>query len=75
VVPAANSFAARLRNQSAGDDVVLSHAVADGPAVQELLTAVPKRQEAIALKGFEEPLGFVLVLSQRDSADSPAAEK
>jgi hypothetical protein len=30
--------------------------------VQEILTAVPKRQETVALKGFEEPVSFVRLL-------------
>ncbi|MGO9157441.1 adenylate/guanylate cyclase domain-containing protein [Mycobacterium sp.] len=59
--------AARLQGQSAGDDIVLSHAVAADPAVQEILAAVPKRHETVPLKGFEEPVGFVRLLSQRDS--------
>jgi class 3 adenylate cyclase len=56
------NMAARLQGQSAGDDIVLSHAVAADPAVQEILTAVPKRQETVALKGFEEPVSFVRLL-------------
>ena len=61
------NMAARLQGQSAGDDIVLSQAVAADPAVQEILAAVPKRHETVALKGFEEPVGFVRLLSQRDS--------
>ncbi len=53
------NMAARLQGQSAGDDIVLSHAVAADPAVPEILAAVPKRHETVALKGFEEPVGFI----------------
>ena len=59
------NMAARLQGQSAGDDIVLSHAVAADPAVQEILAAVPKRHETVPLKGFDEPVGFVRLLSQR----------
>ena len=62
------NMAARLQGQSAGDDIVLSHAVAADPAVQEILAAVPKRQETVALKGFAEPVGFLRLLSSRDLA-------
>jgi class 3 adenylate cyclase len=57
------NMAARLQGQSAGDDVVLSHAVATDPAVQEILANVPKRLETVALKGFAEPVGFVRLVS------------
>ena len=60
------NMAAHLRGQSAGDDIVLSQAVAADPAVQEILAAVPKRQETLPLKGFGEPVGFVRLLSQCD---------
>ncbi|BBZ37130.1 adenylate/guanylate cyclase domain-containing protein [Mycobacterium conspicuum] len=53
------NMAARLQGQSAGDDIVLSHAVAADPAVQEILGAVPQRQETVPLKGFEEPVSFL----------------
>jgi class 3 adenylate cyclase len=56
------NMAARLQGQSAGDDIVLSHAVAADPAVQEILGAVPKRHETVPLKGFEEPVSFVRLL-------------
>ena len=59
------NMAARLQGQSDGDDIVLSQAVAADPAVQEILAAVPKRQETVALKGFAEPVGFLRLLSQR----------
>jgi class 3 adenylate cyclase len=56
------NMAARLQGQSAGDDIVLSHAVADDPAVQEILAAVPSRQETVPLKGFEEPVSFLRLM-------------
>jgi class 3 adenylate cyclase len=60
------NMAARLQGQSAGDDIVLSHAVAADPAVQEMLAAVPQRQETVALKGFTAPVGFVRLLCPRE---------
>jgi class 3 adenylate cyclase len=62
------NMAARLQGQSAGDDIVLSRCVADDPAVQEIVAAVPKRQETVALKGFAEPVGFVRLVTDRESA-------
>ena len=59
------NMAARLQGQSAGDDVVLSHAVATDPAVQEILAYLPQRQETVALKGFAEPVGFLRLLTCR----------
>jgi class 3 adenylate cyclase len=56
------NMAARLQGQSAGDDIVLSQAVATDPAVQELLAGVTKRQETVALKGFAEPVSFLRLL-------------
>ena len=53
------NMAARLQGQSDGGDVVLSRAVADDPAVQGVIAAVPKREEEVALKGFDRPVGFV----------------
>ncbi|MFI5000829.1 MAG: adenylate/guanylate cyclase domain-containing protein [Reyranellales bacterium] len=57
------NMAARLQGQSAGDDIVLSRAIADDPAVKPLLAAVPVREETVALKGFATPIGFVRVLT------------
>jgi class 3 adenylate cyclase len=62
------NMAARLQGQSTGGDIVLSSSVADDPAVREVLTAVPKRRETVALKGFAEPVGFVRLLSTTDQA-------
>jgi class 3 adenylate cyclase len=53
------NMAARLQGQSEGGDIVLSRAVADDPAVQPLLAAVPKRDESVTLKGFDRPVPFV----------------
>lgn len=57
------NMAARLQGQSAGEDIVLSQAIASDPAVREIIDAVPKRQETVALKGFTEPVGFLRLSS------------
>ena len=67
------NMAARLQGQSAGGDIVLSRAVAADPAVQEILAAVPQRQETVALKGFAEPVGFLRLLSSRPDTDGSTA--
>lgn len=56
------NMAARLQGQSDGGDVVLSRAVADDPAVQSVIADVSKREEEVALKGFDRPVGFVRLL-------------
>lgn len=53
------NMAARLQGQSAGGDIVLSRAVADDPEVQTVIADLPKRDEEVALKGFDRPVGFV----------------
>jgi class 3 adenylate cyclase len=53
------NMAARLQGQSEGGDVVLSRAVADDPAVQTVIADVSRREEEVALKGFDRPVGFV----------------
>ena len=53
------NMAARLQGQSEGGDVVLSRAVADDPAVQTVIADVSRREEEVALKGFDKPVGFV----------------
>lgn len=53
------NMAARLQGQSEGGDIVLSRAVADDPAVQTVIADLPKREEEVALKGFDRPVGFV----------------
>lgn len=57
------NMAARLQGQSEGGDVVLSRAVADDPAVQSVIAEVTKREEEVALKGFDRPVGFVRLLN------------
>lgn len=56
------NMAARLQGQSAGGDIVLSRAVADDPAVQGVIADVPKREEEVALKGFDRPVSFVRLI-------------
>lgn len=56
------NMAARLQGQSAGGDIVLSRAVADDPAVQQIIASLPRRDEQVQLKGFDQPTGFVRVL-------------
>ncbi len=56
------NMAARLQGQSQGDDIVLSRAVADDPAVKPLLEGVEAREESVMLKGFDRPVGFVRLL-------------
>ena len=53
------NMAARLQGQSEGGDVVLSRAGADDPAVQTGIADVSRREEEVALKGFDKPVGFV----------------
>ncbi|EUA06455.1 adenylate and Guanylate cyclase catalytic domain protein [Mycobacterium kansasii 732] len=61
------NMAARLQGQSAGGDIVLSHAVADDPAVREIVADVPQRHETVMLKGFATPVGFVRLLTSQES--------
>ena len=56
------NMAARLQGQSTGGDIVLSRAVAEDPAVQQIISALPQSQEEVALKGFDRPVGFVRTL-------------
>ena len=56
------NMAARLQGQSQGDDIVLSRAVADDPAVKPLLAGHTVREESVSLKGFDSPVGFLRVL-------------
>jgi class 3 adenylate cyclase len=56
------NMAARLQGQSEGDDIVLSRAVADDPAVKPLLEGHASREESVALKGFDAPVSFLRVL-------------
>ncbi|WP_205873193.1 adenylate/guanylate cyclase domain-containing protein [Mycobacterium camsae] len=63
------NMAARLQGQSAGEDIVLSEAIASDPAVQEFLADIPQRHETVALKGFNEPVGFLRLLSLASPRD------
>jgi len=56
------NMAARLQGQSEGDDIVLSRAVADDPAVKPLLAGLGVREESVLLKGFDKPVGFTRIL-------------
>ena len=56
------NMAARLQGQSDGEDIVLSRAVADDPAVKPLLEGLDAREESVALKGFDRPVSFVRLL-------------
>ena len=62
------NMAARLQGQSAGGDIVLSRAVADDPAVQTVIADLPKREEEVALKGFDRPVGFVRLIGARHNS-------
>jgi class 3 adenylate cyclase len=55
------NLAARLRGQSRGGDIVLSHVVAGYPAVRLLLATLPTRKESLRFKGFYELVRFVRV--------------
>ena len=55
------NMAARLQGQSEGGDIVLSHTIADDPAVQKLLATVPVQEETVTLKGFAFPVEFLRV--------------
>jgi class 3 adenylate cyclase len=55
------NLAARLRGQSTGGDVALSHFVAGYPAVRLLLATLPTREESLRFKGFNGLVRFVRV--------------
>jgi class 3 adenylate cyclase len=55
------NLAARLRGQSRGGDVVLSHVVAGYRPVRLLLASLPTRKESRRFKGFDELVRFVRV--------------
>jgi class 3 adenylate cyclase len=73
------NMAARLQGQSTGGDIVLSGAVAEDPAVREVIADVPSHRETVVLKGFGEPVGFVRLTpgraTQPDSASSSDAPR
>ena len=52
------NMAARLESQSMGGDVVLSHAIAEDPAVVPLLADKGLSDESAELRGFEAPVQF-----------------
>ena len=52
------NLAARLQGESAGDDIVLSHALVDDAVVAGLLRAVPAAEETAFVRGFPEPVPF-----------------
>ncbi|MEQ8355567.1 MAG: adenylate/guanylate cyclase domain-containing protein [Kiloniellaceae bacterium] len=52
------NMAARLQGQSDGGDIVLSEAVAEDPAVLELLKGLAYDCETTSLKGFDAPVAF-----------------
>jgi class 3 adenylate cyclase len=56
------NMAARLQGQSEGDDIVLSRAVVDDPAVKPLLAGHSAREESVLLKGFDAPVSFLRLL-------------
>jgi class 3 adenylate cyclase len=66
------NMAARLQGQSTGGDIVLSSPVADDPAVREVIVAMPKRRETVALKGFSEPVAFIRLLTGAQAGSSSA---
>ncbi len=52
------NMAARLQGQSAGNDIVLSQAVAEDADVSALLEGLDCSAETTALKGFDAPVAF-----------------
>ena len=66
------NMAARLQGQSTGGDIVLSSPLADDPAVREVIVAMPKRRETVALKGFAEPVAFIRLLTGAQAGSSSA---
>ena len=55
------NMAARLQSQSAGDDIVLSSALAADPAVTKALNGIAMQPDSCHLKGFAEPVTFYRV--------------
>jgi class 3 adenylate cyclase len=52
------NMAARLEGRSEGNDIVLSEAVAEDPAVADMLAGLDCAREATTLKGFDSPVAF-----------------
>lgn len=53
------NMAARLESLSQGGDIVLSHAIADDPAVMPLLADRQISRESAELRGFDAPVPFM----------------
>jgi len=52
------NLAARLQNESAGGDIVLSETMAGEPGIAERLAALGARSETARVKGFAEPVAL-----------------
>ena len=52
------NLAARLQNQSQGDDIVLSQDIAADPAVADRLADLAPETDSASLKGFDQPVPF-----------------
>lgn len=57
------NLAARLQQESAGGDVVLSQSLADDPAVDALLEGMQFETGAAQMKGFDEPVAYTRLRS------------
>ena len=57
------NLAARLQQESAGGDVVLSQSLADDPAVDALLEGMQFETGAAQMKGFDEPIAYTRLRS------------
>ncbi len=53
------NLAARLGNESGGEDVVLSAPLAADPEVRQVIAGIPATSEAAKLKGFDAPVAFL----------------
>ena len=59
------NLAARLGNESSGEDVVISAALAADPEVQDVIAGIAATSEAARLKGFPEPVAFLRLAPPR----------
>ncbi len=57
------NLAARLQQESAGGDVVLSDSLASDPAVGALLVGMPFESGTAQMKGFDEPVAYTRLCS------------
>ena len=64
------NLAARLQDQSRGDDIVLSREMAEEPGVAGLLAAMTPTQEWATLKGFDQPVEFLRVVPRPEEAST-----